>query len=289
MKNILLVILCTSFGFSMALAQSPIAKRDSFKIEGYTRTFNFLEPLRKDAALVFVMHGSGGNGLEMKSRSTKLVELSASENILIVYPDGYKRYWNECRKTANSEANHLDINENAFFAQMIDYFVNKYKINPKKVYAVGTSGGGHMAYKLALTMPERFKAVVALIANLPTSENLDCQLKSLAVPVMIVNGTEDKINPYAGGEVITGPISLGMVRSTDATFAYWSGLAGYRGTPKEILLPDTDPKDGKTIVQYTHKKRKKPEVTLLKVIGGGHNYPGDIDVHLAAWQFFQRQ
>jgi polyhydroxybutyrate depolymerase len=172
---------------------------------------------------------------------------------------------------------------------MIDYFKQKNGINDKHVFAVGTSGGGHMAYKLALTMPERFAAITALIANLPDTNNIDCVEKRVAMPVLIVNGTEDKVNPYMGGEVIIGNnISLGFVRSTDRTFAYWSTLAGYKKQAKKELLLDNDPKDGKTIEQYTYKKRRKPEVTLLKVIGGKHDYPNDIDVHLEAWAFFKR-
>jgi polyhydroxybutyrate depolymerase len=54
-------------------------------------------------------------------------------------------------------------------------------------------------------------------------------------------------------------------------------------------LPDTDPTDGRTIERYTYKTEGKPEVVLLKVIGGKHDYPKDIDVHEEAWNFFKRQ
>ena len=59
--------------------------------------------------------------------------------------------------------------------------------------------------------------------------------------------------------------------------------------PKKKLIPDNDPTDGKTIERYTFKKKRKPEVTLLKVIGGKHDYPNDINVYLEAWTFFKRQ
>lgn len=261
---------------------------DSLLIEGHHRSFHFLKSSQPNASLVFVLHGSGGNGTQMRARAKSLEGIAPTENILLVYPDGYKKYWNECRKTANSAANLENINENAFFESMIVYFKERYQINEKQVFAVGTSGGGHMAYKLALTMPERFRAITALIANLPDTNNIDCAEKKMALPVMIVNGTADKVNPYEGGEVITNNISLGLVRSTDRTFSYWSSLAGYKGKPQMQNLPDTDPKDGKTIEKYTFKKKRKPEVTLLKVINGKHDYPNDIDVHLEAWEFFKR-
>ncbi|MGA0555610.1 alpha/beta hydrolase family esterase [Larkinella sp. VNQ87] len=262
---------------------------DSVLIEGYYRTFHFLKPARPKASLVFVLHGSGGNGLGTRNGAAKLEAIAPAENILLVYPDGYKKYWNECRKTAQSAANRENINDNAFFDAMIGYFRKNYRIDPQRVFAVGTSGGGHMAYKLALTMPEQFRAITALIANLPDTNNLDCPEKRVAIPVLIVNGTADQVNPYEGGEVKTNGISLGLVRSTDRTFRYWSELAGYQREPTKELLPDTDPTDGKTIERYTYKASGKPEVTLLKVLGGKHDYPNDIDVYLEAWAFFKRQ
>ena len=54
-------------------------------------------------------------------------------------------------------------------------------------------------------------------------------------------------------------------------------------------LDDTDPSDGKNIERYTYKEKGHPEVTLLKVINGKHDYPNDIDVHVEAWNFFKRQ
>lgn len=275
--------------FGIAHAASSQLVSDSVLIEGHYRTFHFLKPAQPKASLLFVLHGSGGNGRRMRNGAQKLEAIAPAENILMVYPDGYKNYWNECRKTAQSAANLENINDNAFFEQMIAYFEKKFVADPKKVFAVGTSGGGHMAYKLALTMPEKFRAITALIANLPDTNNMDCAEKRMAIPVMIVNGTADRTNPYAGGEVLTNGISLGFVRSTDRTFRYWYELAGYKGAPKMEALPDTDPTDGRTIEKYTYKAPGKPEVTLLKVINGEHNSPRDIDVHLEAWAFFKRQ
>jgi polyhydroxybutyrate depolymerase len=276
------------FALTITTAQGQLVS-DSVLIEGHYRTFHFLKPTQSKASLLFVLHGSGGNGRGQRNGAQKLEAIAPTENILLVYPDGYKNYWNECRKTAQSVANMENINENAFFGQMITYFEQKYGIDSKKVVAVGTSGGGHMAYKLALTMPEKFRAITALIANLPDTNNMDCAEKRMAVPIMIVNGTADRTNPYEGGEVKTNGISLGLVRSTDRTFRYWSELAGYTGVPKMEALPDTDPTDGRTIERYTFKAPGKPEVTLLKVLNGEHNYPRDIDVYLEAWAFFKRQ
>jgi polyhydroxybutyrate depolymerase len=204
-----------------------------------------------------------------------------------VYPDGYLHYWNECRKYSTAAANKENINENAFFHAMILYFTAKYGISKKDIFAAGFSGGGHMAYKLAFTMPDEIKAIAAIVANMPDSASCDCTLTGKALPVLIINGTDDKTNPYNGGEMFVNNSSYGVVRSTENTFAYWSGLAGYTGTPEKKLLPDTDTTDHKTIESYSYHAANKPPVTLLKVVGGHHDYPGDIDVYVYVWEFFK--
>ena len=261
---------------------------DSVLIDGHFRSFHFIKPSTNNtnASLIFVLHGSGGNGIKTMRGATKLMALAETEHILMVFPDGYKKNWNECRKDAPATANVENIDENAFFSQMIDYCVANYKINPARVFAVGTSGGGHMVYKLAMTMPEKFKGITAIVANIPDPTNMDCIEKKMPMPVMIINGTNDKTNPYNGG---ISAKNKGLVRSTDESFHYWATLDGYKGEPAMVALPDTDATDGKTIEKYTYKQKGKPEVTLLKVINGEHNNPKDIDVYLESWNFFKRQ
>ena len=261
---------------------------DSILIDGHYRSFHFNLPSKKNtnSSLIFVLHGSGGNGLKSMKGTAKLVALSESENLLVLFPDAYLKNWNECRKNAPADANIENIDEDTFFSKMIDYCEEKYKINKRRVFAIGTSGGGHMVYKFALTMPEKFKAITAIVANLPDSTNMDCIEKRVPMSVMIINGTNDLTNPYNGG---ISAKNKGLVRSTNDTFQYWATLGGYKGEPFMEMLPDTDPSDGKTIEKYYYKEKGKPEVILLKVINGEHNNPKDIDVFLESWSFFKRQ
>lgn len=286
MKALTIILLCI---IAHELAAQDLS--DSLKIDGYYRSFHFRKPSfsSEGASLVFVLHGSGGNGKAMMQQTTNLLNSTANEKVIFVFADGYKHYWNECRKAASSLANKLDINEGRFFGDMISYFKKKYGIDDTRVFAVGTSGGGHMCYKLGLTEPKKFRAIAAIIANLPDDDNMDCTEAKMPLPVLIVNGTADPLNKYEGGMMKSGTFVMGNVRSTERTFRYWAALAGYHGTPMMTRLDDTDPSDGKTIERYTFREKGLPEVTLLKVINGRHDYPNDIDVHVEAWTFFKRQ
>ena len=288
MKNLVLFLFCIWLLMSTVNAQ---VITDSIAIDGNYRSFHFQKPgpQQTGGSLVFILHGSGGTGLNMMSDASGLAKNTTGEKVLLVYPDGYKKYWNECRKAASSLANQENIDEAAFFTQMIKYFSDKFDINERQVFAIGTSGGGQMCYKLALTMPGTFAAVAALIANLPDDQNMDCPQAGVAIPIMIVNGTDDPVNPYEGGLMKGGNFVMGTVRSTDLTFQYWAQLAGYKGDPIKENVPDNDPNDGKIIERYTYRARDKPEVVLLKVVGGKHDYPNDLDVHVEGWEFFRRQ
>ena len=77
---------------------------DSVRIENHYRTFQFNKPVKdiKNGNLLFIMHGSGGNGKQIMKATGKLEAIASNENLLIVYPDGYKNYWNECRKSSTA-------------------------------------------------------------------------------------------------------------------------------------------------------------------------------------------
>ena len=215
--------------------------------------------------------------------------LTKKEPLFLVYPEGYKRYWNECRKEATSEANRENINEQAFFTAMHRYFEKNHQVNGEQFFVIGLSGGGHMAYKLAMTLPGTCKAISAIVANLPDTTNLDCAEAKKPVAVMIANGTDDDLNPHTGGRMIMSGVSWGHVRSTERSFRYWAGLAGYKGQPVKEELVDRDPTNKQSITRYTFQKRGKPEIALLQVNGGGHAFPLDLDIFLESWAFFKRE
>ncbi|MGN7887655.1 alpha/beta hydrolase family esterase [Dyadobacter sp. 22481] len=274
-----------------ALAADAQHVLDSLLIEGHYRVYayNPTVKVKPGASLVFVMHGSGGEPLGLVRRGAKLESHSESDNVVVVYPGGYKRYWNECRKASTAVANVQNLNEEAFFEALISFFVSKYKINKKQVFATGFSGGGHMSYKLALTMPGKIRAVSAVVANLPTDDNMDCSPMNMPIPVMITNGTADQTNPYNGGEVKTPGVTLGTVRSTDQSFQYWAKLDGYTGEPAMSVMPDGDTSNNITVEKYTYRRKGKPEVTLLKVVNGKHEFVTDFDMFEESWNFFKRQ
>jgi len=97
------------------------------------------------------------------------------------------------------------------------------------------------------------------------------------IAIMIVNGTGDPLVPYAGGHIrlFWFGRSRGEILSTDATVERFRRHNGCGATPKTARLPDRDPKDDARaeVARYTGGK-DGTEVVLVKVVGGGHTWPG---------------
>jgi polyhydroxybutyrate depolymerase len=74
-----LVLLISAFWFAQVKAQ---VITDSILIEERYRTFLFKNPGdEKKSSLMFVMHGSGGNGKDMMSSTTRLEEKAKNDQL----------------------------------------------------------------------------------------------------------------------------------------------------------------------------------------------------------------
>ncbi len=246
-------------------------------IDKLKRSFLFYIPKNLSDApkLVFVLHGSGmeAKGMQVLTggQFDKLAE--AKKDIIVVYPQAYGRYWNDCRKSATFDSKKLNINDVAFFDSMVKYFKDNYSIDHKNIFAAGYSNGAQMCFKLAKARPGVYRGFAAVAANLPAPANDDCAAASQPVSMLLLNGTADPINPYNGGVVKSGDgKERGEVMSTNQTLQYWLDLdSGDTTSQKEYDFPDVNKSDRSTAVEYTYDcVQSGKKVVLIKVINGGH-------------------
>jgi polyhydroxybutyrate depolymerase len=275
-------------------------------VNGLQREFSYFVPPGQAAGapLVFVLHGSMGTAAGMRATTGYGFERLALEHgAIVVYPQGFERHWNDCRGSADYSANTRNIDDPAFFAAMIDWFVKQHGADRRRVLVTGLSNGGHMAYRLGLERPDLVLAIAPIAASLPAPSTMDCRASGTGVAVAIFNGTEDPVNPYEGGLVnVLGNSSRGEVLSSADTALFWARLSGYEDAPGTQELPDRDPQDGTTVTLQHWQQDGKPEVAHYIVEGGGHSVPSfnarmpravgrtshDIDATAASWEFFAR-
>ena len=113
-----------------------------------------------------------------------------------------------------------------------------------------------------------------MAASLPAPATFGCGERGEPASLAIFNGTEDPVNPYAGGAVsIFGNDSRGIVRSSEETASYWRELAGLPDEPREILHPEADDDPSTRIVERRWGGPPGYEVRLYRLEGSGHTMP----------------
>lgn len=245
----------------------------TLNIGGYPRRYTVFAPppLQAGASVLFAFHPSQSSGEEMRRIVGSVLErIAEKENVVVVYPDGYEGHFNDCRRVASYSARTLNMNDVGFAKGIIERLVADKKINSERVYAIGYSNGGHMALRLALETPEMIKGAAAIAANLPAPDNMGCKVAtSPARFIAFVEGTQDPINPYGGGQVtLFGFGNRGNVLSAQASaewFARVLGLASSKAqTPRQASGISAHQQDW--ISSSGH-------VRLVTIEGGGHTVP----------------
>ncbi len=245
----------------------------SFTHDNLDRTYDVFVPdsLKKNTSVIFVFHGSYGTSEGMREATGFDFEYLAQEKgFLVVYPQGYKNFWNDCRASADYEANLLDIDDIGYYRTVINLIEKDFGINKNHIISTGISNGGHMVYKLAYEIPNSTYLYAPLVANLPIKKNNDCNISQVEVNMAIFNGTNDQINPYNGGLVsLLGNDSRGKVLSSEESYKYWRDLSSYEKESFKIL-PERD----KNLNSSVTKKNVFGSriVALYTLVNGGHIY-----------------
>lgn len=272
------------------------------QVGGMKRTYLSFIPkdLPKNAPLLIVYHGSDMTAADMRVFTGYEFERLADANkFALVYPNGYQRHWNDCRKSGQYAARKDNVDDVGFTKAIIDRFRQSNGIN--QVFNMGYSNGGDLQYRLLAEMPGQIKAIAPVAANLPAPDNDACPPMRQPTPALMITGTKDPIDPYNGGAVSIGGQPAGNVLSSPATAAQLAKINGDTAPPVEKQLPHS-PASGMTSVKVkTYATPGKPPVVEYTVVNGGHVVPNpmfqppaqlfglstlDLNAPKAIWDFF---
>lgn len=250
-------------------------------------------------ALLVVLHGSGSNGERMRRESGyRFDALADRDGFLVLYPDGFEGHWNDCRKAASYSARRLNIDDVGFLSTMIERLQRERGVDPQRIFVTGYSNGGQMALRLAAEAPDAVAGVAAIAASLPSAENDACRPAQQPKATLLMNGTRDPINPYAGGRVtLFGFGNRGTVLSSGESARALARRNGVNAAPSLDRLTSVGP-------VWSERQRwgaaGMAPVELVTVHGGGHLLPqalyrpprllGEVDPELDGpaeiWRFF---
>ena len=245
-----------------------IAQEVEIISDGNERSFRINLPSNTDEPipLMFILHGLGessaswyGVASYIKNQGFATVR-PESGTFLSNTGSSYVKLWN-----AILDSNRYD--DVQFISDIIDYMLINYDfIDHDKIYVLGSSNGGYMAYRLACDLGYRIAAFTSIAGNMFLDDDgFDCLDQNRDIPILHVHGTEDPINSYypgGNGVDILDDQYLTIIESID----FWSNYHNYDIMQIDTILTNVSVRkvysNNSSLSTFEH----------IQVIGGGHYY-----------------
>jgi len=262
-------------------------------------------------ALVFVLHGGGGEGLNIANSGAHPLSVFRTvadrEGFVIIFPGGLpakdgKPGWDDCRSDNLMASGADDI---AFLDALIDLVRVQYGLPISRIFMSGGSNGAQMTLSYAITRSTNVAAVATSNGNLPLNPKPGAcsAAPSRPVPILMTHGAADAMMPYDGGCVanIGGGCSRGRVIGAEATREYWLAVNGLTGvTPTQSMI-ELDLTDGGPANRFLYAGGLPVE--WWRMDGAGHTVASrtvlvdpnpltgtqnrDVEFAEIAWDFFE--
>ena len=255
--------------------------------------------------VILNFHGGGGHGAGQQDYSL-MDRLADHETFLGVYPEGTGRLahrlltWNAGTCCGFAAINNID--DIGYVRALIGELAQRVVIDRRRVYATGLSNGGMMAHRLAAEAAD----LIAAAAPVAGGMVLPAIKSARAVPVMHIHSVDDPRALYSGGLGPPFPLTKNQVfhPDVDSMMMRWTAHNGCSTQP--VVSDRRSAKNAQThsAVRYIFPNcRDNAEVTLWKLAGAGHVWPGGkqkfmerllgpstviIDANSEMWQFFMR-
>ncbi len=273
-----LFTVCISFSY----AQGYIS--ETIQYDGLTREYSIYVPASYDGTtsfpLLFNFHGGGGD-IASQIAIADMSTIADTANFIVVYPqarqdpsDGNSFNW--IPKVPGT------FDDVPFISSLIDTIAINYEIDQNRIYACGYSLGGDMSFELACKLNSRIAAIAPVARTMQANPDSFC-FPEHPTGVLTILGTDDNNSQYNG---ITYD-GVEYYLSAAATHSYW---ANHNNCDVNPTMSSVSP----SVERYTWSTTSGCSyVEELKVIGGGHDWPGSfgnmtIDSNTEIWQFVSR-
>ena len=161
--------------------------------------------------------------------------------MLYVAPDGTvnddgRPFWNATPACCAPSGSKVD--DSAYLAELIDDVRDQYSVDPKRIFVLGHSNGGFMAYRMACDHADVIAGIVSLEGAMYDDVS-ECD-PSAPVTVVEVHGTADDVIRYEGGVNNAADSDAPAYPSAENSVSAWAELDGCDATSVPGSPPQRD-------------------------------------------------
>ncbi|WP_349898678.1 alpha/beta hydrolase family esterase [Parafrigoribacterium soli] len=257
----------------------PVVENLTLVVDGKERRMLLVRPMSpaRNAPLVLVFHGSNQTAATIRGFTEPGFDsYVARYGAVVVYLEGYRKHWNDARRSSNFAARTEGYDDVAFAGAVIGESQRRFGIDAAPAYAIGFSNGAQLVLRLVHEMPGRLAAVALISATQPAPENFaPASDAALPMPVLLIHGTKDPLVPYQGGVAsLWGLRPRGLGLSAPQTAEYFARRNGIRTAPVTENLSVLSSTDDTRVSRTSYREAGLAPVALVTVHGGGHVIPG---------------
>ena len=229
---------------------------------------------RRARPLLVLLHGAGGTAA-LALGNTRWTALADREDLLLAVPEGTPpdpaappqfrqnpQAWND--GSGRGHTAHTGIDDVAFFDDLLTDLVRDHGADPARIYLVGFSNGGSLAFRAGAALAHRVAAIGPVAGHCWVTPDPGPR----PVPALMLFGGKDPFNPPDGGEVTT---PWGHVEYHPPVVESFDRWRAFNGCPDEPPVAVT--RDG---VSELWAKGCGPacEVGYMLIEDLGHHWPG---------------
>lgn len=270
MRSLIVFVLVFGLGLgrpTMVRAQDA-AIRDTISVGGRTREYIVYRDARSDpvrpAPLVLFFHGGGGSATGAMARYG-FDAVAGAAGAIVVYPEGINGHWADGRSIFH------DADDVAFTRALVARLRERFRVDPRRIFAVGHSNGAIFVNTVACRVPGLFVAIGAVSGTIPVNDARTC-LATGPLSVIEIHGTDDPLTPYAGGAVGQ---NRGFITDAEGSIGEWGRIDGCKSPPVRTALPPRVSTDPTRVVTVEFLGCRAGRAAILYAIqGAGHDWPG---------------
>lgn len=220
--------------------------------------------------LLIFLHGLGGSGSEL-SRALSLDAMFEQAGFAYMAPDGTldrsgRRFWNATDSCCNFDG--LPVDHVGELRGWIESALANRRIDPRRVYLVGFSNGGFLAYRAACEIGHLLGGIVS-IAGAGLGDASACHPEK-KLSVVQIHGDADPIVKFEGGHLFADR-RRPRHPSAQKSLGYWAKHAGCVGDPVPGTALDLDPSlPGAETQVMRYPGCSGRRVELWRIPGGNH-------------------